>query len=158
DVGIDRGGHGPAEQVDAAEAEQHQCKDCDTDDDGEPVFVQSFLRYGLTGRCQCDIRHLMSPALRFAATNHRPAMKSRSGKQAILQNSSLCGDQRTNLLALRTRPMKVAREAAGALTPRRLCGRTGGPFRPREFAMPAPKPPAFETLSLHAGQHPDPST
>jgi len=24
--------------------------------------------------------------------------------------------------------------------------------------MPAPKPPAFETLSLHAGQHPDPST
>ena len=21
--------------------------------------------------------------------------------------------------------------------------------------MPAPKPPAFETLSLHAGQHPD---
>src|SRR6201998_3333487 len=22
--------------------------------------------------------------------------------------------------------------------------------------MPAPKPPAFETLSLHAGQHPDP--
>src|SRR2546430_15561275 len=25
-------------------------------------------------------------------------------------------------------------------------------------AMPAPKPPAFETLSLHAGQHPDPTT
>src|SRR6202171_4282010 len=25
-----------------------------------------------------------------------------------------------------------------------------------ELAMPAPKPPAFETLSLHAGQHPDP--
>jgi O-acetylhomoserine (thiol)-lyase len=25
-----------------------------------------------------------------------------------------------------------------------------------EFDMPAPKPPAFETLSLHAGQHPDP--
>jgi O-acetylhomoserine (thiol)-lyase len=24
--------------------------------------------------------------------------------------------------------------------------------------MPAPKPPAFETLSLHAGQHPDPQT
>eukprot|EP01035_Chromulina_nebulosa_P012823 gene12823-17084_t len=24
--------------------------------------------------------------------------------------------------------------------------------------MPAPKPPAFETLSLHAGQHPDPVT
>src|ERR1700754_1304828 len=24
--------------------------------------------------------------------------------------------------------------------------------------MPAPKPPAFETLSLHAGQHPDPTT
>src|SRR3974390_3544290 len=24
--------------------------------------------------------------------------------------------------------------------------------------MPAPKPPAFETLSLHAGQHPDPIT
>jgi O-acetylhomoserine (thiol)-lyase len=24
--------------------------------------------------------------------------------------------------------------------------------------MPAPKPPAFETLSLHAGQHPDPAT
>src|ERR1700730_9850712 len=24
--------------------------------------------------------------------------------------------------------------------------------------MPAPKPPAFETLSLHAGQHPDPLT
>ncbi len=24
--------------------------------------------------------------------------------------------------------------------------------------MPAPKPPAFETLSLHAGQHPDPGT
>jgi O-acetylhomoserine (thiol)-lyase len=28
----------------------------------------------------------------------------------------------------------------------------------REFAMPPPKPPAFETLSLHAGQHPDPFT
>src|SRR5437773_6682919 len=27
-----------------------------------------------------------------------------------------------------------------------------------EFDMPAPKPPAFETLSLHAGQHPDPFT
>jgi Cys/Met metabolism PLP-dependent enzyme len=27
-----------------------------------------------------------------------------------------------------------------------------------EFEMPAPKPPAFETLSLHAGQHPDPVT
>src|ERR1700709_2960214 len=27
-----------------------------------------------------------------------------------------------------------------------------------EFVMPAPKPPAFETLSLHAGQHPDPVT
>src|SRR5436309_2893916 len=27
-----------------------------------------------------------------------------------------------------------------------------------EFIMPAPKPPAFETLSLHAGQHPDPVT
>ena len=27
-----------------------------------------------------------------------------------------------------------------------------------ESAMPAPKPPAFETLSLHAGQHPDPVT
>src|SRR3954451_24346555 len=25
-------------------------------------------------------------------------------------------------------------------------------------SMPAPKPPAFETLSLHAGQHPDPAT
>src|SRR6202162_2712946 len=24
--------------------------------------------------------------------------------------------------------------------------------------MPGPKPPAFETLSLHAGQHPDPAT
>src|SRR3954449_13485423 len=24
--------------------------------------------------------------------------------------------------------------------------------------MPPPKPPAFETLSLHAGQHPDPAT
>ena len=24
--------------------------------------------------------------------------------------------------------------------------------------MPAPKPPAFETLSLHAGQRPDPIT
>src|SRR5471030_3270949 len=24
--------------------------------------------------------------------------------------------------------------------------------------MPAPKPPAFETLSVHAGQHPDPVT
>src|SRR3954465_13615710 len=24
--------------------------------------------------------------------------------------------------------------------------------------MPAPKPPAFDTLSLHAGQHPDPLT
>jgi len=24
--------------------------------------------------------------------------------------------------------------------------------------MPAPKPPAFETLSLHAGQRPDPAT
>jgi O-acetylhomoserine (thiol)-lyase len=24
--------------------------------------------------------------------------------------------------------------------------------------MPGPKPPAFETLSLHAGQHPDPVT
>ena len=24
--------------------------------------------------------------------------------------------------------------------------------------MPAPKPPSFETLSLHAGQHPDPVT
>src|SRR5439155_21914703 len=28
----------------------------------------------------------------------------------------------------------------------------------RETPMPAPKPPAFETLSLHAGQHPDPVT
>jgi O-acetylhomoserine (thiol)-lyase len=27
-----------------------------------------------------------------------------------------------------------------------------------EFKMPTPKPPAFETLSLHAGQHPDPVT
>jgi O-acetylhomoserine (thiol)-lyase len=27
-----------------------------------------------------------------------------------------------------------------------------------ELTMPTPKPPAFETLSLHAGQHPDPST
>src|SRR5260370_23150150 len=27
-----------------------------------------------------------------------------------------------------------------------------------EFNMPAPKPPAFETLGLHAGQHPDPVT
>jgi len=27
-----------------------------------------------------------------------------------------------------------------------------------ESDMPAPKPPAFETLSLHAGQHPDPAT
>src|ERR1700709_2970411 len=27
-----------------------------------------------------------------------------------------------------------------------------------ELIMPAPKPPAFETLSLHAGQHPDPVT
>src|SRR5919198_1727668 len=27
-----------------------------------------------------------------------------------------------------------------------------------ETIMPAPKPPAFETLSLHAGQHPDPAT
>src|SRR3982074_1039954 len=27
-----------------------------------------------------------------------------------------------------------------------------------EFNMPPPKPPAFETLSLHAGQHPDPVT
>src|SRR6201997_3766321 len=29
---------------------------------------------------------------------------------------------------------------------------------PYESAMPPPKPPAFETLSLHAGQHPDPTT
>src|SRR6202521_286895 len=28
----------------------------------------------------------------------------------------------------------------------------------REEIMPGPKPPAFETLSLHAGQHPDPVT
>jgi len=28
----------------------------------------------------------------------------------------------------------------------------------RESHMPAPKPPSFETLSLHAGQHPDPVT
>src|SRR6202007_1573764 len=28
----------------------------------------------------------------------------------------------------------------------------------RVSCMPAPKPPAFETLSLHAGQHPDPVT
>src|SRR3979411_3337200 len=27
-----------------------------------------------------------------------------------------------------------------------------------EFNMPAPRPPAFETISLHAGQHPDPVT
>src|SRR5713226_8108705 len=27
-----------------------------------------------------------------------------------------------------------------------------------EASMPGPKPPAFETLSLHAGQHPDPVT
>src|SRR5947209_14115351 len=27
-----------------------------------------------------------------------------------------------------------------------------------EPMMPAPKPPAFETLTLHAGQHPDPVT
>jgi O-acetylhomoserine (thiol)-lyase len=27
-----------------------------------------------------------------------------------------------------------------------------------EFKMPAPQPPGFETLSLHAGQHPDPVT
>src|ERR1700704_1810822 len=32
------------------------------------------------------------------------------------------------------------------------------PHRFFEFSMPAPKPPAFETLSLHAGQHPDPVT
>jgi hypothetical protein len=24
--------------------------------------------------------------------------------------------------------------------------------------MPAPRPPDFDTLSLHAGQHPDPAT
>jgi O-acetylhomoserine (thiol)-lyase len=30
--------------------------------------------------------------------------------------------------------------------------------RSSEFIMSAPKPPAFETLSLHAGQHPDPVT
>src|SRR5215472_7918685 len=30
--------------------------------------------------------------------------------------------------------------------------------RSSEFTMPAPNPPAFETLSLHAGQHPDPVT
>src|ERR1700758_2679223 len=29
---------------------------------------------------------------------------------------------------------------------------------PYEVFMPAPKPPALETLSLHAGQHPDPVT
>jgi O-acetylhomoserine (thiol)-lyase len=27
-----------------------------------------------------------------------------------------------------------------------------------DISMPVPKPPAFETLSLHAGQHPDPAT
>src|SRR5215475_7497103 len=34
------------------------------------------------------------------------------------------------------------------------------PLRKRSASptMPAPKPPAFETLSLHAGQHPDPVT
>ena len=32
------------------------------------------------------------------------------------------------------------------------------PHRILKFIMPAPKPPAFETLSLHAGQHPDPVT
>lgn len=30
--------------------------------------------------------------------------------------------------------------------------------RPKEREMAAPKPPAFETMSLHAGQHPDPAT
>src|SRR4029079_7609438 len=30
--------------------------------------------------------------------------------------------------------------------------------RSDEAKMPAPKPPSFETLSLHAGQHPDPVT
>src|SRR5215471_16216868 len=33
-----------------------------------------------------------------------------------------------------------------------------GPWPISESNMPAPKPPAFETLSLHAGQHPDPVT
>src|SRR5215472_5498508 len=30
--------------------------------------------------------------------------------------------------------------------------------RTPESDMPAPQPPGFETLSLHAGQHPDPVT
>jgi O-acetylhomoserine (thiol)-lyase len=34
----------------------------------------------------------------------------------------------------------------------------GGTERAKEIEMAAPKPPAFETLSLHAGQHPDPVT
>src|SRR6201982_2207816 len=38
------------------------------------------------------------------------------------------------------------------------CGKTSRVPRPASCLMPAPKPPAFETLSLHAGQHPDPTT
>src|SRR5690349_13529720 len=63
--------------------------------------------------------------------------------------------------APRTQPDRRHRArgpAAKTLTPGRLCGRTGGPFTPCEPLMPPPKPPAFETLSLHAGQHPDPVT
>src|SRR5215470_119253 len=54
------------------------------------------------------------------------------------------------------------RRVPNRLTPRHLCGRTRAPAFPSsvpfEVFMPAPKPPAFETLSLHAGQHPDPVT
>src|SRR5512138_1245356 len=40
-----------------------------------------------------------------------------------------------------------------------ICGTTAPRIdRPTRPSMPAPKPPAFETLSLHAGQHPDPAT
>src|SRR3977135_661751 len=36
--------------------------------------------------------------------------------------------------------------------------RADPPIHCSSSPMPAPKPPAFETLSLHAGQHPDPVT
>src|SRR6516225_1305475 len=40
------------------------------------------------------------------------------------------------------------------LTPRAFAH----PTNSREGIMSGPKPPAFETLSVHAGQHPDPVT
>src|ERR1700733_6575714 len=78
----------------------------------------------------------------------RPATSSSRRCSAINRFRSIAARTRRQRRANNRRRFVAHRAAA--------CDRSQKPHRLSSFNMPAPKPPAFETLSLHAGQHPDP--